>query len=88
MNMINQIKADGVGDYNRYEAAQYTFVYQRQSALANESDFTSARTSLLVEMKEGEFSEKSKAAEEGLEIVYNEAAVKEFSPKKIKYVAS
>lgn len=88
MNMINQIKADGVGDYNRYEAAQYTFVYQRQSALANEADFASARTSLLVEMKEGEFSEKSKAAEEGLEIVYNDAAVKEFSPKKIKYVAS
>lgn len=61
----------------------YYVVFRRQPNYTGEAEFASLRSSVLYQMKSGEFSEKMKPVCESYEIIIDAAAASYYSPKKL-----
>ena len=81
----DRMKNMSAGDIEVVEGTSKYYVLAKYDILAKEDDFTSRRISLLQTMKGEEYEQKLDNVVNEMGITLNEAALKRYKAKKIKY---
>ena len=68
-----------------YESSGYKAVFIRKDLMADPDDFTNGKETLLSNLKSAEYESELLGAADQDGIVWNDAAVKRYQPKNLKF---